>query len=232
MDIVIERLKFMDRYSILDVRNLGLTELPDVPGYDRVKHFYCTGNKLTWLPELPNVESLFCSQNQLTELPELPVVKYLTCSQNKLTRLPKLPKIISLLCQDNKLVELTTPGEKLSAWEINCSRNNLTWLPELSKAYRVDCSHNRLMYLPRSISPMMGTEIICHNNQMRFSPERTIIFWGLYRYYLAAIYVRRWRRNAMKRSAVRKTDLHIELLYSPDLPFYLDRVETLDRFKK
>lgn len=232
MDIVIVRLRTMGSSGVLDIRNLGLTELPDVPGYDRVKHLYCRGNKLTWLPELLNVKSLYCSQNQLAELPDLPQVKYLYCDQNKLSRLPKLPAIIKLLCQDNQLVELAAPGEKLTAWEINCSRNNLTWLPELPKVHCVDCSHNHLMYLPQSISPMWGTEVICHGNQMCFSPERTVIFWSLYRYYLAVIYVRRWRRNAMKRSAAHKADLHIELLYSPDLPFYLDRVETLGQFKK
>ena len=222
----------MNDRGVLDIRSLGLTELPDVPGYDRVKTLYCTGNKLTWLPDLPNVTNLYCSQNKLTQLPDLPEIKNLTCYQNKLTQLPKLPKIITLTCYDNELTELTKPGESLNAWILNCSYNNLTWLPELPKAHYVNCSHNHLMYLPRSISPMWGTEIICYNNQMRYKPEHTVIFWDLYRYYLAVIYVRRWRRNAMKRSAAHKTDLHIELLYSPDLPFYLDRVKTLDRFKK
>lgn len=88
----------------LDLSNLGLTELPELP--DTLEVLRCSFNRLTSLPDLPNtLEALNCSNNQLTSLPELPYkLKELFCSGNKLTSLPELPNTLeTLLCYGNQL---------------------------------------------------------------------------------------------------------------------------------
>ncbi len=52
--------------GVLNVSNMGLTELPELP--ENLQDLNCINNQLTELPELPeNLQKLSCSSNQLTE---------------------------------------------------------------------------------------------------------------------------------------------------------------------
>ena len=89
MEIALERiLNSLD--GEVDLRRLGLTELPPLP--EGITVLNCSWNQLTSLPELPStLTMLYCAQNQLTSLPELPSLDYLQCNNNQLTSLPTLP---------------------------------------------------------------------------------------------------------------------------------------------
>jgi hypothetical protein len=107
-----------DDNTLLDLSNLGLTELPPIPR--NCKSLYCDDNKLTSLPDLPSCTELSCIRNKLTSLPDLPVCKTLWCYNNCLTHLPQLYKC-----------EL-----------LSCNNNSLTFLPQLPKCRQIYCDHN------------------------------------------------------------------------------------------
>jgi Leucine-rich repeat (LRR) protein len=107
MEIALERIANM-RNGELNLSNLGLTELPQLP--PKLKYLYCYGNQLTELPQLVSEDPstlvcLDCRSNQLTELPQLPpTLMILYCSINQLTELPQLPStLVYLNCNDNPI---------------------------------------------------------------------------------------------------------------------------------
>jgi Leucine-rich repeat (LRR) protein len=97
MEIALERIANM-RDGVLDLSNLGLTELPPLP--PTLVELDCRGNQLTELPQLVSedpstLEYLNCRDNQLTELPQLPsTLVGLGCDNNQLTELPQLPSTL------------------------------------------------------------------------------------------------------------------------------------------
>ena len=70
MEIAHERILTIQN-GRLDLRDLGLTELPSLP--PTLKWLDCSQNQLTKLPPLPpTLQRLECSENLLMELPPLP----------------------------------------------------------------------------------------------------------------------------------------------------------------
>ena len=114
-----------------------LTELPKLP--DSLKELHCNNNKLTKLPELPvSLKWLYCVANQLTKIPELTFsLQVLTCSDNKLRELPPLPKNLKkLICDNNLLFKLPfilPPYLKV----LICSYNKLTEIPEIPETLKI-----------------------------------------------------------------------------------------------
>jgi hypothetical protein len=98
-----------DDNALLDLSQLGLTELPPIP--HNCRKLDCSHNELTSLPDLPSCTTLSCDYNKLTSLPDLPSCRQLWCHNNGLTHLPQLYN-----CEF-----------------INCDNNNLTFFPKLPK---------------------------------------------------------------------------------------------------
>ena len=129
---------------IINVANKGLTYLPDLSRFTKLRRLYCQANKLTSLPKLnESLAILNCSQNLLTSLPEL----------NK--------NICSLLCHHNYIVQLPKLNEELM--ELNCSNNKLTSLPKLNtNIVLLYCGYNELISLPEINDKML--QFRCEEN--------------------------------------------------------------------
>jgi len=95
MDVARERINQWRAGGIdtetLDLSNLGLTELPQLPS--KLKRLNCSGNNLTVIPELPiELEYLNCSKNKIYLIEKFPInCKYIDCSYNVLKSLPEIP---------------------------------------------------------------------------------------------------------------------------------------------
>ena len=119
--------------GMLDLTNLGLTELPELP--EGIQRVYCSANSLTTLPNtLPKSLTLLdCSHNRLTRLPDtLPAgLRDLYCDNNQLLSLPDTlpPALTSFFCNSNRLTTLpdTLPADLTTLY---CSHNQLTTLPK------------------------------------------------------------------------------------------------------
>ena len=135
---------------ILGIEGESINVLPDLTRFKNLKELYCSDNKLSYLPPLPqSLEILYCSKNKLTSLPTLPQnLKELYCSINKLTYLSTLPQGLEKLhCSNNKLTSLHTLPQNLK--ELNCSNNQLSYLPILPQSVEIlYCFDNKLNYLP------------------------------------------------------------------------------------
>jgi hypothetical protein len=215
---VLHRLSEMDN-GFLSIENLNLTELPESILWNNVIRLKCDYNQLTQLPELPNAVELTCSYNRLTRLPDLPKVTSLICCYNRLTWLPDLPNVVILDCHNNQLTRLP---ELPNVDILYCSENQLTRLPELSNVIELVCNNNQLTYLP-NLSKIKYTECsFLKHFDFRFNN----LIWNIVDLTTAFITIRRWRRTAMFSHAKKKQELHLELLYSPDLPFYIERRES------
>lgn len=146
----------------LDVNNLRLGELPELPG--NLVYLHCSGNKLTKLPKLPNtLVHLDCSVNKLTQLPELPnTLEHLNCSANTLTQLPELPNtLVDLICVKNNLSQLPKLPDLQT---LDCSRNTLSVLPPLPDSLEeLVCDFNALTTLPEKLPPDLQSLEVAHN---------------------------------------------------------------------
>ena len=103
---------------IISIEGRGITILPDLTRFKKLKELYCSDNKLSSLPTLPQtLEKLYCSGNKLASLPNLTRLKNLKeldCCNNQLSSLPTLPENLKeLYCFDNKLTYLPTLPEKI-----------------------------------------------------------------------------------------------------------------------
>ena len=169
---VLELLNSLDiNVKVIDISRRGLTKLPDLSRFKKLKTLYCQHNELTSLNSLIHHEliELNCSYNKLTSLPDLNVLT-LDCRNNQLTSLPPFINLIELFCSNNQLTSLPTFG--LNNIEIlNISNNKLTYLSCLAlndKLRLLDCSHNELTYLPHFNDNLKN--IWCSNNQLNFLP--------------------------------------------------------------
>ena len=82
-----------------------LKNLPDISICENLAVLSCSGNKLKYLPNLPQrLRELYCSNNLLRRLPYLPkTLRVLYCRKNKLRYLPILPLALKTLnCSNNK----------------------------------------------------------------------------------------------------------------------------------
>ena len=96
-----KRIEKLNRRSTLDLSNLGLNTLPQLP--NNLETLLCNDNNLSELPTLPdNLERLYCQKNILTSLPPIPnSLIILNCENNKLTSLPPLPDTLVVLMFNN-----------------------------------------------------------------------------------------------------------------------------------
>jgi len=78
----------------LELYCYGIRDLTGIEWFVNLKYLYCSYNRLTSLPNLPDtLELLYCSDNQLTSLPILPdTLKYLVSRNNNILPPTILPK--------------------------------------------------------------------------------------------------------------------------------------------
>src|ERR1700733_2723067 len=156
----------------------------------------CHNKQLTTLPNLINCQELYCFDNQLTTLPDLINCQILDCSSNQLTTLPDLINCRTLDCDNN---QLTILPDLINCQTLDCDNNQLTILPDLINCRILDCQNNQLIY----------DNIEEHKKLVKFR-----------NFYKHLKYLKKWRLYKTKSIINKKKDLMIELLYSPDLPFY------------
>src|SRR3984885_3475343 len=145
---------------------------------------------------LSHIIFLDCHNNQLTTLPDLINCQELDCGLNQLTTLPDLINCQELDCGLN---QLTTLPDLINCQRLWCNNNQLTTLPDLINCQELDCSNNQLIY----------DNIEEHKKLVKFR-----------NFYKQLKYLKKWRLYKTKSIINKKKDLMIELLYSPDLPFY------------
>lgn len=100
--------KWEDETQTLNLSNLGLTYLPDLP--EKLTKLDCSHNQLKEF-NIPLPESLTylnCSYNQLEEISSLPeTLTYLNCRYNELQQLPFIPlSCVYLDCSYNRLDDI------------------------------------------------------------------------------------------------------------------------------
>ena len=92
MDEILDSYKF-DIDSI-ELFNEGLSKLPDLTRFIKLKTLDCYNNQLTELNNLPeSLTELYCGSNRLTTLNNLPnTLTKLYCMNNRLTELNNLDR--------------------------------------------------------------------------------------------------------------------------------------------
>jgi hypothetical protein len=198
----------------LNCYNLLLESLPELPN---CTYLNCSFNQLKSLSELPNCTDLNCSDNQLESLPELPRCTRLYCYFNQLISLPELPNCKYLYCYANELPSLP---ELPNCTDLDCSYNELASLPELLNCTDLDCHSNQLESLPELPN---CTHLYCIDNQLLFTKlSEWKVIWRMINIYYGKKYIKLWYKRTLEKKAQKKYDLHLELRYSPKLPFYLE----------
>lgn len=154
--------------TLLDCNGNQLTSLPALPS--SLTFLNCYYNQITSLPTLPaSLTTLVCAGNPLASLPNLPAsLKHLDCSDIQLTALPNLPaSLTSLYCRVNQLISL--PSLPMSLIEIYCDQNQLNSLPTLPASLLfLNCSNNQLTSLPNFPSSL--SDFQCDHNQITSMP--------------------------------------------------------------
>lgn len=121
----------------LDLSDLGLTDLPRLPGH--VEELFVNFNRLTRLPQLPpGLTALNCGHNpDLRALPALPgSLRQLLCIGTGLTELPGLPPALATLwASDTPLRAVSHLPESLE--RLHLSRVPMQRLPPLPEGLRV-----------------------------------------------------------------------------------------------
>lgn len=221
---------------------LAIREIIYLP--NTLKEFHCSDNRLVSLPPLPNtLIELDCGSNYIRELPILPSnLEVLQCGYNKLTYLPNLPNNITYLSvQNNRLVSLPKLPNNLRL--LHCNNNKLTIIPYIPLSLQIlTCSDNQLtqvnIYHKHLLSFYTNNTNIINTSirrtlYVRFNfvdnpfiiyPDTnldTIIIINNFRKtYFTFKYGLRFKKYFWNSIKKRKYDLHLELLYSPNLPFY------------
>ena len=156
----------LEVHGDLDLRESGLTELPDISKWIVHGNFYCSENQLTSLNGAPqNVGGGFdCSYNQLTSLEHAPqsVVGDFYCSYNQLTSLEHAPQSVGggFYCSNNQLTSLEHAPQSVGGG-FYCSHNQLTSLEHAPQSVGGGfyCSNNKLTSLehaPKHIGGYFG----------------------------------------------------------------------------
>lgn len=216
----------MSDHDLIRIINEGVCRMTYNTVYDEnwsdqekiyhLKIIPCYNENVYELPEiLPHCEVLCCYINHLTKLPKMPKCKELLCCGNGIIELPELNQCVLLMCNENRLTSLPN----LPKCEIlDCNDNNLTILPNLPNCIKLDCRNNNLTTLPEL--PMCQS-LYCSGNKL---PFYKLIewqkFWKFKKYYLMIKYFKLFYKKMLLVKAKRKHDLHLELLYSPNLHFY------------
>jgi len=175
----------------------------------------CSWSGINYLPFLPQCVKLSCQGNSLAELPELPKCVELICYRNQLKYLPDLANCLELVCSDNQLISLPKLSQCIY---LDCSHNQLTSLPELNQCQYLYCRNNKLTNIPEL---PYGSTLDCFNNPLLlFNLKSYRKLWHFKHFYLALKYLRLWYKGMLHIKSKKKEELHIELQYSPKLPFY------------
>ena len=184
---------------------------------------YCSNNQLTSLPDMPLCTWLNCSGNRLTSLsetptvPVLPLCMWLDCRDNQLTSLSETPTVPVLpLCtrMDCSVNQLTSLSDLPLCTTLYCYKNRLTSLPDLPLCTKLVCSYNQLTslsYLP------LCTTLYCDVGMPFYDLSKWRKVWRTKELLLGRKYFTKWRVFVF---CAKKRDLHDELKYSPELPFY------------
>ena len=96
----------LDTYTfdteLIDLSDKGLTKLPDLTRFTKLKTLNCSYNQLIELNNLPNTLTyLDCWNNQLTELSNLPnTLTTLQCGNNQLTELREIMILVDFFCPE------------------------------------------------------------------------------------------------------------------------------------
>ncbi len=167
---------------------------------------------ITYLPDLTRfykLKYLFCDFNFLTELPPLPdSLCVLYCNDNQLSYLPILPKKLKYLRANHNNISIMPPFFPNNIKIISLQGNYITDLP----------------YLPPSLKVLFtignNTCLEDIDDWRIFQKKRFEHFSKKYSEKLERFYVKH----------VRNKKISTELLYSPDLPFYKQFVDTLSFF--
>ena len=219
-----------DYYHIFNSDPIIISDLDNSINSEPISKLNCANNLLVTLPELGECEILNCSNNQLTKLPDLTRCQILACAKNQLVDLPQLDECKILYCHNNHLTTLTGLNK---CYIINCSDNQLIKIEPLSQCMELNCSNNRLIYLPdlpkyheqsiahRSFNLRRFKIIDCNNNPLSLSTlSEYRKFWHFKCFYLSLKFLRLWYKGMLNIKSKKKEEIHIELQYSPKLPFY------------
>lgn len=188
----------------------------DIELCTRIIEVDCIDCNLTYIPNLPNCVALYCSYNQLKKLPELPKCEVLGCSNNLLTELPDLPNCLRLGCSNNPLIFLP---ELPKCYRLSCMNCKLKKLPSLPNCETLCCEYNQLTFLPY----LPKCSIISYNNNISFLFDDVLCYTKLkqfQKFYLGLKFIRLMYKKMLIIKSYRLMDLHNELKFSPDLPFY------------
>jgi len=176
--------------TILDLGNIGLTEVPKLLGrLSQIKSLDLSYNHLMELPDfigsLTQLQSLNLSNNRLATLPEwigqLTQLQELRLSDNELAELPeslcRLTQLQELKLSDNKLIELPIwLGQFTQLRSLNLLSNQLKTLPEslghLAQLRWLNLSDNQLIKLPESLGQLTQMQLLDISiNQLTTLPE-------------------------------------------------------------
>jgi hypothetical protein len=148
-----------------------ITDLTGLEVFTGLEMLICSGNQISFLPELPSsLKYLSCQDNRLTTLPELPQsLIHLTCYLNQIQELPVLPEtLVSLDCGNNQLHVL--PPIPANLEYLSCYNNHLTALPELPITLKsLWCSSNQISSIPTL--PISLTTLFCNGNLLQTLPD-------------------------------------------------------------
>jgi len=176
--------------KVLDLRNIGLAELPESLGQlTQLRALLLGHNQLKMLPEslvlLTNLDTLDINNNQLTALPEslgnLTHLQSLNLLNNQLTALPKslqgLTELDNLDISENLLTSLPEClGSLTQLRSLFLRKNQLTvlpeWLGELTRLSVLDVGSNHLTTLPESLVRLSHLQSLdLQYNQLTALPE-------------------------------------------------------------
>lgn len=132
--------------TTLDISNLGLIELPNIP--KTVKYLFCSCNKITKisLSYLKTLELLDCSTNKISEIEDLP------------------ESLIELLCKDNRLENINTINNCNKLERLDCSNNKISSIPKINSLRIIKCSYNKITELPALSNLKI---LICKHNKLK-----------------------------------------------------------------
>lgn len=149
----------------------GLSKVPSLARFTKLKKFNCRDNLLTELPELGDeIEEIYCTSNRLKELNivKYPKLREVYCGCNKISRIDGYPdSLYHINAQDNMLVDVPE-FNKLRM--VNYSCNYLTTVPKFTAdLWSLECCDNKITHFPRFHydAPL---KLSCINNPLRKLP--------------------------------------------------------------
>ncbi|MDJ1183968.1 leucine-rich repeat domain-containing protein [Roseofilum casamattae] len=176
--------------TVLDLSNLGLTEVPDaIAQLTSLQGLSLNNNQLSELPEaiaqLTSLQGLYLSGNQLSEVPEaiaqLTSLQRLDLDNNQLSEVPEaiaqLTSLQRLDLDNNQLSEVPEAIAQLTSLQrLDLHNNQLSEVPEaiaqLTSLQRLDLHNNQLSEVPEAISQLTSLQrLYLHNNQLSEVPE-------------------------------------------------------------